>query len=178
MSKKQARYGPIDRYGPPPGAGMCISVFIVIRPAGRKQVLLGLMKPSQEWQDEWLSGLSVYPENEKKLVFDQWRLPSCYLREGENPRGAVDRVLKDQVNLQSFGVSDTPRVFSYSSKSDWYPGNEHWDLVFAYDVKTGSNKPPENPKWWREMRYYDSRKEIESMDFGWNSDFMHDLNLL
>ena len=174
---KQARYGPPDRYESPPSAGMCISVFAIVRPEKRQGVLVGVPKPGERWLSEWVSGWRMYSKEELANIYQQWRLPSGYLEEGEHPDDAVRRVIEDQIHIRRYNVSKNPKIYSYSSASDWYPGKYHWDLVFVYDVMVKSNQPPKSQELWRELHYLE-KKELVGKDFGWNSDFMHDLKLV
>ncbi len=78
------------------------------------------------------------------------------------------------MRVRSFAVSSS-RVLSYATPSDWYPGNVHWDLVFAYEVNVRG--PIKKPPWWNELRFL-ARSELQSVEFGWNDDFMRDLKLV
>jgi hypothetical protein len=172
-----ARYGPLDHYEEAPAAGMCISVFAIVRRADKKGVLLGLPKQDARWITDRLSAWKNYSEKELTEAYHQWRLPSSYLREGEHPEDALKRIVVDQVGISDYSVSKKgPRVFSYSVPSDWYPGNNHWDLAFVYDVKV-KTKGKEIPKWWQELEFV-KKKDFREKDFGWNSDFMCDLGLV
>ena len=175
-----ARYGPSDRYEEVPAAGMCISVFAVVRRAGKKGVLLGQPKQDSRWASEWLSAWKTYSEKELAEAYHQWRLPSGYLREGEHPEDAIKRIMVDQVGMTDYSISKKgPRMFSYSNPSDWYPGNNHWDLAFVYDVKVkGKGQNKEIPKWWQELLFVKKKKDFRDKDYGWNEDFMRDLGLV
>jgi len=186
MSAKQAAkskfrfasYGPSDHYEEAPAAGMCIRVFAIVRRAGKKGVLLGQPKQDARWITEWLNSWKNYSEKELFEAYQQWRLPSSYLREAEHPEDALKRVMVDQVVIREYSVSKKgPRVFSYSASSDWYPGNNHWDLAFVYDVKVRT-KGKEIPKWWQELEFVKKKKDLREKDYGWNADFMRDLGLV
>jgi hypothetical protein len=172
-----ARYGPTDHYEDAPAAGMCLSVFAIVRRPGKKGVLLGLPRPDDKWSSEWISGWKSYSEKELQEAYRQWRLPSTYLREGEHPEQAIKRIMEDQVGIGDYSLSKKgPRVFSYTSPSDWYPGNNHWDLAFVYDVKVRKgSKDLQLPKWWQELSFLKKKKDLLTKDFGWNADFMRDL---
>lgn len=167
--RKHARYGPSDRYSSPPGAGMCISVFAMLK-RGRK-VLVGVPEPHELWTSEWIPGWLIYNEAELNEIYKQTRLPSSYLFEGEHPDQALRRVMRDQLEIERFSVKE-PTVMSYTSPSDWYPGNFHWDLVFVYNVKTSAS--PKNLPWWRELVFLD-KNDLRKRDFGWNEDMMKDI---
>ncbi|MDA4131197.1 MAG: hypothetical protein OK457_10540 [Thaumarchaeota archaeon] len=179
---KFARYGPQERYEAPPGAGMCISVFGLVHRQGKKGVLLGLPRQDPRWISEWVSGWKNYDENELAEVYRQWRLPSTYLLEGEHPEDAIRRIMKDQLEMKDFSLSRKgPRVFSYNTPSQWYPGNNHWDLALVYDVKVKSKSqtsPKNIPKWWSELYFVKKKKEFRDKDYGWNDDIMRDLGLV
>lgn len=172
-----ARYGPTDHYEDAPAAGMCISVFALVRRSGKKGVLLGLPKQDEKWLMEWISAWKTYTEKELQEAYSQWRLPSSYLREGEHPEEAVRRIMEDQVGIGDYSISKKgPGVFSYNSPSDWYPGNNHWDLAFVYDVKVRKgSKDLQVPKWWQELEFVKKKKDLLMKNYGWNDDFMRDL---
>jgi len=170
--KKHARYGPTDRYNSPPGAGMCISAFAVLK-RGEK-VLVGVPKRNRRWLSEWLSSLRMYSKEEFDEVYNQTRLPSTYLFEAEHPEKALGRVMRNQLGIRKYSVS-APQIMSYNSPSDWYPGNFHWDLAFVYRVRTSAS--PKKLPWWQELAFLDKR-EMRKRDFGWNNDFVKDLGLV
>jgi hypothetical protein len=116
----------------------------------------------------------VYDKKDLDEVFKQWRLPSGYLHEGEHPDDCVGRVVRVRLGVRSF-TSSTPRIFSYSTPSDWYPGSEHWDLTFVYEVKL--REKPKTLPWWRKLAFV-GRVERRRADFGWNEDMMRDLELV
>ena len=177
---KFARYGPSDHYEEVPAAGMCVSVFALVRRAGKKGVLLGQPRQDVRWASEWLGAWKTYSEKELAEAYQQWRLPSSYLREGEHPEDAIKRIMTDQVAMSDYSISKKgPYVFSYSTPSDWYPGNNHWDLAFVYDVRVkAKDKDKEIPKWWQELQFVKKKKDFRDKDYGWNEDFMRDLGLV
>src|SRR5579862_975310 len=175
-----ARYGPSEHYEEAPSAGMCISVFALVKRAGKKGVLLGLPKQDVRWPSEWLGAWKTYSEKELAEAYRQWRLPSSYLREGEHPENAIKRIMADQVGMDDYSISTKgPRVFSYYTPSEWYPGNNHWDLAFVYEVKVkGKSQSKEIPRWWQELLFVKKKKDFRDKDFGWNQDFIKDLGLV
>jgi ADP-ribose pyrophosphatase YjhB (NUDIX family) len=166
---KYARYGPVERYDVP-GAGMCLSVFAIIMNS-RRQVLIGIPKKESRWQEDWL--YSKTKENSE--IFEQWRPPSCYLREGEHPEDALARVMRDELGAKEYQFEPNPKIVSYYSPSDWYPGQSHWDLAFVYRIKVGEGFQP-SMKWWRQLEFC-KLENLKEKDFGWNIDLMHDLQL-
>lgn len=170
--ERLAWYGPVDRYNPAPGGGMCISVFAVVKK--RDSYLIGRPRRTERWFSEWVPAWNAYAKKELDDVFRQWRLPSGYLREGEPPDECARRVVGDQLGVKKFKLS-TPRVYSYAFPSDWYPGHKHWDIVFAYDVVLGEGLVDLN--WWRDLRFVKST-DLQGLDFGWNEDLMVDLGIV
>lgn len=151
---------------------MCISVFAVIERGGK--VLMGVPRGEKRWTQEWITGWASYTKEDRSEALREWRLPSCYLREGEHPDDAVLRVMRDQLGLTTFDLSSA-RVMSYATPSDWYPGNEHWDLVFVYNAKVRGEVA--RPSWWSQLRFL-GRSELRGLDLGWNDDLMRDLQLV
>jgi len=180
-SKKFARYGPLDRYGASPKAGMCLSTFALVRRTRQEGVLFGLPKHNKRWLSDWMVSWRYYSSDELAKSYEEWRLPSSYLLEGENPLDSIRRIMAGQLGIKKYEVSGSPMVFSYTSPSSWYPGSDHWDLAFAYSVSIKSEKDlgsQVSRSLWRELRFFESKKELRSKDFGWNVDLMRDLRLI
>ena len=157
---------------------MCMSVFAVVKRPGKKGVLLGLPKQDEKWVTEWISAWKTYSEKELAEAYSQWRLPSSYLREGEHPEEAIRRIMEDQIGIGNYALTKKgPKIFSYKSASDWYPGNSHWDLAFVYDVKVRGKRFGDDqiPKWWKQLEFVKKKKDFLSKNYGWNDDFMKDL---
>ena len=89
------------------------------------------------------------------------------------PTRHLDSVMRDQLRIDGFKATSS-RVLSYAAPSDWYPGNMHWDLVFVYEVDVSG--PVRKLPWWKKLRFMD-RAGLQDADFGWNDDFMRDLEL-
>ncbi len=150
---------------------MCLSVFAIVKRNG--SVLVGVPEWSKRWVEEWISSLAAYPENERREAERHTRLPSTYIFEGEHPEAALKRIMNDQLGVKKFSTSP-PKVFSYNSPSDWYPGHDHWDLVFAYEVRI--SQEPRKRSLWRELTFA-GKRDVRKRDFGWNNDFVRDLGL-
>ncbi len=115
-SKKFARYGPLDRYEASPKAGMCLSTFALVRRARQKGVLFGIPKPNKRWLSDWMVSWHNYSSEELSKIYDEWRLPSSYLLEGEHPIDSIRRIMGRQLGIReirSIGFPDG--VFLYFS---------------------------------------------------------------
>ena len=170
--RRHARYGPSDHYLSPPSAGMCLSVFALAERGS--EVLVGVPKRHERWTSEWLLGWHFYGEEELKEALLEKRLPSTYLWEGEDPKAALSRIMNSQLQVSKFRAGG-PRVLSYYSPSDWYPGNNHWDLAIVYPVKV--QQPVGRPPWWRELGFVE-KSRLRAKQFGWNADFVSDLGIV
>jgi hypothetical protein len=183
-SKRFARYGPLERYEASPKAGMCLSAFALVRRVRQKGVLFGLPKPDKRWLSDWMVSWHNYSSEELSKIYDEWRLPSSYLLEGDHPLDSIRRIMGEQLGIKKYEVSGSPMVFSYTSPSSWYPGNNHWDLAFVYSVSINSRKDDDiadnqvSRSLWRELRFFESKKQLRSKDFGWNDDLIQDLGLI
>ena len=169
--RRHARYGPTDHYLSPPIAGMCLSVFALVERGS--EVLVGVPKRHQRWTSEWLLAWHFYEEEELKEALLEKRLPSTYLWEGEDPKRALCRIMNDQLHVRKFKAAG-PRVLSYYSPSDWYPGNSHWDIAMVYSVRV--SEPVRKLPWWKQLGFVE-RSKLRARDFGWNSDFVKDLGI-
>ncbi len=170
--RRLAWYGPTDRYQAAPGGGMCLSVFAVAKHRGK--CLLGVPNRDDRWMTEWIPAWRSYSKEDHEDVFNQRRLPSGYLREGEHPDDCLRRVVREQIGVREFTASP-PKVLSYATPSEWYPGNEHWDIVFAYDVKL--HQPVKVLPWWSKLGFM-GKAELADAKFGWNDDLMRDLGII
>ena len=170
--RRHARYGPPDHYLSPPSAGMCLSVFALVERGS--EVLVGVPKRHERWTSEWLLAWHFYTEEELKEALLEKRLPSTYLWEGEDPEAALRRITNDQLQVSKFRAGG-PRVLSYYSPSDWYPGNSHWDLAIVYPVKLlqAVGRLP----WWRVLGFVEESR-LRAKQFGWNADFVRDLGIV
>jgi hypothetical protein len=159
---------------------MCLSAFALVKQKGRRGVLIGLPKPERRWLNDWITSWRVYSKEDLAAAYNEWRLPSCYLRELEAPRDAVARIVREQLGINRFQIRPKAGIFSYASPSGWYRGNNHWDLGFAYNVTVGSHAEPgrSSKRWWRELRFFEKKSDFVGKDFGWNTDFMRDLKIV
>lgn len=153
MSIKFARFAPGEEYTPKGGA--CISAFVLVRKGD--SLLLGKIGDPELWAEKW--GLALgYPERWK----DKWQIPASYLRFGEHPDEAAERVVKDQLKI---GKSEMRflGLQSHAADSSVSPGNLHWDLCFIYESKTDG--PLESPEWFKELRFFKTN-ELPKTDMG------------
>ena len=151
---------------------MCISVFAIAKRDGK--VLMGIPREKRTWISKWIPNWGFYSKEDLDLEFERWRLPSAYLLEGEHPDEAIGRVTKEQLGVKSFAIASS-RILSYTTPSDWYPGNNHWDLAFAYEVDLRG--PIRKLPWWKELGFL-GKSQLQGEDFGWNDDLMRDLKLV
>jgi hypothetical protein len=170
--RRHARYGPPDHYLSPPKAGMCLSVFALAERGS--EVLVGVPKLHDRWTSEWLLSWQYYGEEELKEALLEKRLPSTYLWEGEDPKDALRRIMNAQLQVSKFRAGG-PRVLSYYSPSDWYPGNNHWDIAIVYPVEV--QQPVGRSPWWRELGFVETSR-LRAKQFGWNADFVRDLGIV
>jgi ADP-ribose pyrophosphatase YjhB (NUDIX family) len=63
-----------------------------------------------------------------------WFLPDDYLRHGEHPEAAAQRILKDQADLQATELE--------LSHIESFEGHGAWHLIFHYTCKLVSPSPP------------------------------------
>jgi hypothetical protein len=148
---------------------MCISIFAVLRKGGG--VLAGVTRRGGRWASEWLPSVTKSTGKDLDKEWATWRLPSAYIFEGEHPDDALARILRGQLGVSKFTYS-SPRVSSFAEPSEWYPGNRHWDLAFAYEVTT-SQTPRKHPHW-TELLFLGA-SELGKRNFGWNNDYVREI---
>lgn len=147
---KFARYGPAPKYDLPE-AGFCLSSFALLR--RDDEVLLGRPQDHPRWEAEWAPNFSVYEEEDRAAEFRSWRFPAAYLYEGEHPRAALDRVLRDQLQVDTYEVHPG-EIFAFYDPSDWFPGKRHYDLCFVYEVR--AEPPSRPPEWFQELQFVEA----------------------
>jgi len=126
-----------------PDNGMCLSVFLVIAPPGRKDaVLAGHIDPTFDW---WEVG-ALDPKR-VGAVSERWMLPSSQLLFFEGPAEAAERVLREQLGSPPVPL-EGPFVFSDPSLRPGAPGKDpHWDVHFVFRGRWGSSTPPHARPW-------------------------------
>src|SRR5208283_2508883 len=125
-------FGPGDKHDVPPG-GFCISVFALVRRGSTIPMLRP--RPHPRWGEEWAPNWRIYEPAMLERETAGWRLPSTYVKEGEAPREALDRVVVDQVGIKKYVVrGDTLENFYDESRR--YPGKMHRDYCFVFKVST------------------------------------------
>jgi len=115
-----------------PGGGLCLSVFLAVERDG--ELLTGRMdeERAQRWTEAWAPNLAYYEDERRARLFDGWRFPATYLRVGEEPQTAAERVWHDQLGFEVEPRLGSMEVSSSSQPSRRTPDHEHWDVVFAY----------------------------------------------
>ena len=144
-------------YSVVPDDGMCLSAFVVIRPAGSDpRVLLGRIDPQAAWLEK--GGLDAA---RAAAVGDQWMLPSCQLLLFESPHEAAQRVVREQLEVGPLRL-EGPSVFSEAYRRPGSPANDpHWDMHFVFQGRWPSDRPP-RASMWRELAFVDVPSVRES----------------
>lgn len=134
-----------------PGGGLCLSVFLAVERGGR--LLVGRMAGDQEgtWTEEWAPNLAFYEGARRESLFEGWRFPATYLRVGEAPEAAAERVWSDQLGFPSTPELGSPTVVSSAQPSRRSPEHQHWDVVFVHRVQ--GEAVGDAPAHWAELGY-------------------------
>ncbi|HXQ78863.1 MAG: hypothetical protein WB788_09290 [Thermoplasmata archaeon] len=140
-----------------PDAGMCLSVFLVLRsPEDPHRVLMGRANPSAPWWE--FGGLDP---GRLERVGRSWMLPSRQLLLFEGPEEAARVIAREQLGAELPTVS-APAVFSDPSRR---PGSEHrdphWDFHFVFDGRWPTSTPPSH-RLWQELSFVDVPKTRRS----------------
>ncbi len=140
-------------FGYPPG-GFCLSAFVVARRQG--EVLVGQMAEGERerWLAQWQPNLRYYEGEKLDRAFAGLRLPATYLRVGEHPAAAAERVLVDQLGVDALPELGRPTVISEAGPSNRAPGYDHWDVLFLYEVD-GPEIGGSPPGHWDRLEYVD-----------------------
>ncbi len=134
---------PAPGFSEVPDGGMCLSVFLVLRPAGdRSRVLMGRLDPRAPWAE-----LGALDPARAAQVGNRWMLPSSQLLLFESPDEAARRVLREQLAGPSLSL-EGPAVFSEAyRRSESVTRDPHWDLHFVYRGDWPSSRPPVASPW-------------------------------
>jgi len=156
--RRFARYRPTEgeaggpRVWTVPRGGLCVSVFVLVGdPKNPNLVVLGRPLASAPWSEIG----SLEPPSLAALQ-EHWVLPASHLVEFENPRAAADRVVREQLGLESLELRG-PEVFSESYPRPTHPedGN-HWDLDFLFRADWPHGRELHSPAF-KELRLIDTR---------------------
>jgi len=150
------RRAPLDKFpgaSEVPEAGMCLSVFVLLRPPGRDDaVLLGQPAETAPW---WEIG-GVDPGRLDRIG-ERWMLPSRQLRLYEGPDEAAKSILREQLGSAPLALSG-PQVFSDPADAPFpETADRHWDLHFVYSGRWPSATAPRSPAW-RRLEFLDLRR--------------------
>jgi ADP-ribose pyrophosphatase YjhB (NUDIX family) len=140
-------FGPSDKHDRPLG-GLCISTFALV---SREGLILAVRpKLPEKWEKEWTPNWRLYEPAQLQKELASWRLPSTYVKEGEAPRDALDRVMADQLGIGTY-VADSSSMENFYEASRRYPGEMHWDYCFVFHVST--KEEPKEQAWVAESQY-------------------------
>ncbi len=140
-------FGPSDKHCMIHG-GFCISVFAIVR--SHEKYLLVRPASHRRWKEEWAPNWRIYSEEGIGNELQKWRFPSSYIIEGEHPDSTLRRLLRDQLGIEKYSISDST-LLNFYEPSRRYPGQHHWDYCFIYHVET-EEIPPLSP-WFSEIKY-------------------------
>lgn len=137
-----------------PGGGFCLSTFVVARRDGK--VLVGQMARQEReiWMEAWQPNLRFYEADAWNRAFEGLRLPATYVRQGEHPETAAERVWIGQLGFDELPDLGSPTIVSEAGASNRYPGYEHWDVLFLYDID-GPELAGPPPRHWARLGYVD-----------------------
>ncbi len=133
---------------PLPDDGLCLSCFLVERPADRPdEVLLGRIDPAAPWGEAGGIGAEGRPS-----IATRWMLPSSHLLLLESPDEAVRRIATELLG-EPIETVPSPRVFSETYRRPNSTARDpHWDLEFVYEI-VRNGPPPAKGRMWRELEY-------------------------
>jgi len=144
-------FGPTEKHDKTPG-GFCISAFALVERGGR--LLLLRPRAHRKWEQEWAPNYRIYDSSQLEQEMARWRLPSTYVKQGESPREALDRVAMDQLGIRKYTVGQSS-LENFYDKSRRYPGKMHWDYCFVFPVST--EEQIKSKPWIAEVEYLDPK---------------------
>ncbi len=132
-----------------PDDGMCLSAYLVVRPADRPQeVLLGQLEPSGPWETA-----AAIDAARAKRIGERWVLPATQLLFFEGPQEAARRIARELLGRDDLPLG-APQVFSEAYRREPAPRDPHWDLHFVYVTDwPGGAPPPSRGRLWKELAF-------------------------
>ena len=144
--RRWARFG-VDQDGVKyiPVGGTCLIVYLVSRRDG--SLLVGKVNGAD--QAEYWKNEAIYLHRPEVWV-GKWFVPCGFLHFGEAPADRANDLVKNNLNgvAESLVLTD---VVSYTEKSEYYPGYNHWHVNFVFEVR--GLKLGERPPWWDTLEY-------------------------
>jgi len=142
-----ARFG-VDQDGIKyiPVGGTCLMSYVISRKDDK--ILVGMIdgnKYADYWRDKW--GMYVHRTSIWK---DKWFVPSGFLRFGEEPSRCAERLVVDLLKGKADSIK-LNRVISFTQRSKYYTGYNHWHICFVYDVE-GLNID-NTPEWFTILKH-------------------------
>jgi ADP-ribose pyrophosphatase YjhB (NUDIX family) len=144
-------FGPTEKHDTALG-GFCISVFAMVDRGGK--VLMLRPRSHPRWEQDWTPNHRIYDSIQIEEEMTRWRLPSTYVKLGESPREAVDRVMVDQLGVTVYSVGQFS-LENFYEESRRYPGRMHWDYCFVFPVSTKEEVGEKD--WISEAQYLDPK---------------------
>ena len=135
-----------------PRAGLCLSAFVLLGDVRRPtHVVLGRPDPSAPWDR-----LAALDSDRIASLAGRRILPASHLIEGEDPRAAANRILREQLEIDTLELRG-PEVFSefYPLRADPSQG-PHWDLHFVFRGEWPKHRDLRATAW-KELNFLDAR---------------------
>jgi hypothetical protein len=143
-----------------PEDGMCLSVYLLVRPTpSSRQVLAGRVDPTGPW-----ASAACLDAERLRSVADRWILPATQLVFFEGPDEAAQRIAHVLLGCDDLRP-EGPRVFNEVYGRGPERPDPHWDLQFVYAAVWPSGEPPSRGRLWQELRFLDV-EGTESREFG------------
>lgn len=157
--RRWARFG-VDQDGVKyiPVGGTCIMAYLIDQ--RNDEILLGKIDGDgygEYWRNNW--GVYIHRES---IWRDKWFVPSGFLHYGEEPGSCAERILKELLRASAGGIS-LMGIVSYTQRSKYYIGYNHWHICFVY--RTHEFHLGGTPPWFKELRYI-PLNSLTSRDIG------------
>lgn len=157
MSSQKALF----REGSVPPGGTCLSSFVILTTGS--DVLVGKMDKPDIWVERFFVGAQLAPTYYSSGKF---LLPASHLAWYESPLEAAQRIVRDQVQLDTkqLKLLDVQSYLSGDRESTENP--PHWDICFVYQAKVPKSlvKKIRKPEWFKEYGFV-KRSKLEPDDF-------------
>jgi hypothetical protein len=134
-----------------PEGGLCLSAFLVLTAKENpKHVLMGHLNPKAPWDH-----IGALDQKRVERHSKGWMLPSSHLILRESPHEAGNRIVKEQLEIESLDLSPEPKVFSDVYATQWRPSVQHWDIGFIFGGELSRSEVPKSNAW-TDLRFIDT----------------------
>lgn len=143
-----APFAPPKGFTSVPRGGMCLCAYLLVVSGGK--VLLGKYAEHPAW--EKLAGMT---DQRVRANTSGWTIPASHLKFGEDPRKTARRIGEEILHLDKELVYPEPYVKTFFYEPAAAPGEEHFDVLFLFEVSVGADAKVGIVPWYETLEWVD-----------------------